>query len=153
MHDVRDPTWLCERIVDTSGDAFVFADRDGVIRLWNRGAEDIFGYSRTEAIGCTLDLIIPEKLREGHWAGYRRVMETGVTHYGRGVLAVPAMHKDGSRRSIEFTVALVRDDGGTLVGIAAILRDVTTRFEEERRLRARLRALEERVKDPNEPPR
>ena len=152
MHDVHDPTWLCERIVDTSGDAVVFADRDGVIRLWNGGAEDIFGYSRTEAIGRTLDLIIPEKLRGRHWAGYRRVMETGVTRYGREVLAVPAVCKDGSRRSIEFTVAVVRDDGGSLVGIAAVLRDVTARFEEGRRLRARLRALEERVRDPDEPP-
>jgi PAS domain S-box-containing protein len=147
MHDVRDPTWLCERIVDGSGDAVVFADRDGVIQLWNRGAEAIFGYSRTEAIGHTLDLIIPEKLQGRHWAGYRRVMATGTTRYGRDVLAVPAMHKDGSRRSIEFTVALVRDNGGNLAGIAAILRDVTTRFEEDRRLRARLRALEQRVEE------
>jgi PAS domain S-box-containing protein len=153
MHDVHDPTWLCERIVATSGDAVVFADRDGVIRLWNRGAEDIFGYSRTEAIGRTLDLIIPENLRGRHWEGYRRVMETGVTRYGREVLAVPAVCKDGSRRSIEFTVALVRDDGGNLIGIGAVLRDVTARFEEVRRLRARLRALEERVRDADEPPR
>jgi PAS domain S-box-containing protein len=153
MHDVRDPTWLCERIVDTSGDAVVFADRDGVIRLWNRGAEQMFGYLGAEAIGRTLDLIIPEKLRRRHWEGYRRVMETGVTRYGRDVLAVPAVHKDGSRRSIEFTVALVHEDGGNLVGVAAILRDVTKRFEEERRLRDRLRALEERGQDPDEPPR
>jgi PAS domain S-box-containing protein len=153
MHDVRDPTWLCERIVDGSGDAIVFADRDGVIGLWNRGAEGIFGYSGAEAVGRTLDLIIPEKLQRRHWDGYRRVMETGVTRYGRDVLAVPAVHKDGSRRSIEFTVALVRDDGGSLVGIAAILRDVTARFEEARRLRARLRELEARVQDKDEPPR
>jgi PAS domain S-box-containing protein len=153
MHNVHDPTWLCERIVGTSGDAVIFADRDGVIRLWNRGAEDIFGYSRTEAMGRTLDLIIPEKLRGRHWEGYRRVMETGVTRYGREVLAVPAVCKDGSRRSIEFTVALVRDDGGSLIGIGAVVRDVTARFEEVRRLRARLRALEERVRDPDEPPR
>lgn len=153
MHDVRDRTWLCERIVYASGDAVVFADRDGVIRLWNRGAEDIFGYSGAEAIGRTLDLIIPEKLRERHWDGYRRVMRTGATRYGREVLAVPAMHKDGSRRSIEFTVALVRDDGGDLVGLAAILRDVTAHFEEERHLRARLRELEAREQDPHGPPR
>ena len=153
MYDVRNATWLCERIVDGSGDAIVFADRDGVIRLWNHGAGHIFGYSETEAIGRTLDLIIPEKLQGRHWEGYRRVMETGATRYGRDVLAVPAVHKDGSRRSIEFTVTLVRDDGGSLVGIAAILRDVTARFEEERRLRARLRFLEEGVEDPNEPRR
>jgi PAS domain S-box-containing protein len=135
MRDVPDPTWLCERIVETSGDAVVFADCDGVIRLWNRRAETIFGYSRSEAIGRTLDLIIPEKLRARHWDGYRRVMETGVTRYGDEVLAVPATCKDGSRRSIEFTVALVRDDAESLIGIAAVLRDVTARFEKERRLR------------------
>jgi PAS domain S-box-containing protein len=135
MQDVLDRTELCERIVDTTGDAVVFADGDGVIRLWNRGAEGIFGYTTTEAIGQTLDLIIPEKLRGRHWEGYRRVMETGVTRYGNEVLAVPAMHKDGSRRSIEFTVALVRDDEQSLIGIAAVLRDVTVRFEKERRLR------------------
>jgi PAS domain S-box-containing protein len=137
--DVPDSTWLCERIIDASGDAVVFADRDGVIRLWNRGAERIFGYSRTEAIGRTLDLIIPEKLRGRHWDGYRRVMETGVTRYGDEVLAVPATHKDGSRRSIEFTVALVRDDGYDLIGIAAVMRDVTARFEKERRVHERPR--------------
>jgi PAS domain S-box-containing protein len=152
-HDVHDRMWLCERIVDASGDAVVFADRNGVIRLWNRGAEDIFGYSSAEAIGHTLDLIIPEKLRERHWDGYRRVMQTGVTRYGREVLAVPATHKDGSRRSIEFTVALLRDDGGELVGIAAILRDVTAHFEEQRHLRARLRELEAREQGAHEPPR
>lgn len=153
MHDIVDKTWLCERIVDGSGDAVVFADRDGVIRLWNHGAEGLFGYSGTEAIGRTLDLIIPEKLQRRHWDGYRRVMETGVTRYGRDILAVPAVHKDGSRLSIEFTVALVRDGQGRLIGVAAILRDVTARFEEERRLRARLGALEGRVQDKGEPRR
>jgi PAS domain S-box-containing protein len=146
--DLRDPSWLCERIVDASGDAVVFADRDGLIRLWNRGAEEIFGYPASEAIGRPLDLIIPDKLRERHWDGYRRVMETGVTQYGRTVLAVPAVRKDGMRRSIEFTVALVRDDAGGLLGLAAILRDVTVRFEEERRLRSQLRALEAPALDP-----
>ena len=141
--DVFDSAWLCQRIVAESGDAVVFADRDGVIRLWNPGAETIFGYSQADAIGHTLDLIVPEKQRARHWEGYHRVMATGETRYGRDVLAVPAMHADGSRRSIEFTVALVRDDGGAPIGIAAILRDVTARFEEDRRLRARLRALEE----------
>jgi PAS domain S-box-containing protein len=144
MHDLLDPKWLCERIVSASGDAVVFADQDGVIRLWNDGAERIFGHSREEALGRTLDLIIPEKLRGRHWEGYRRVMDTGVTRYGDDVLAVPAIHKDGARRSIEFTVALVRDDAQTLIGIAAVMRDVTERFEKERQLRARLQALEER---------
>jgi len=142
--DLYDPARLAARIVDGTGDAVVFADRDGVVRLWNRGAEAIFGWTAAEAVGRTLDLIVPEKQRARHWEGYRRVMATGETRYGGGLLAVPAVRKDGARRSIEFTVTLVRDDGGALVGIAAILRDVTARFEEDRRLRARLRALEER---------
>ena len=113
----------------------------------------VAGRPREELIGQRISEMYPVLAGGELIASYRRVMETGVTRYGRDVLAVPAVHKDGTRRSIEFTVALVREDGGSLVGIAAILRDVTKRFEEERRLRARLRVLEERVQDKDEPPR
>ena len=128
---------------DPSG--IVVADKDGIMYFWNPGAERIFGYASAEAVGQSLDIIIPERLRQRHWDGYSRVMRGGRSRYESGdVLAVPAMHKDGSRRSIEFTVALVRDDSERLIGIAALLRDVTERFEQDRRLRARLQALEER---------
>jgi PAS domain S-box-containing protein len=136
------PEWLAGQIVDRAQDAIVFADRDGVIRLWNAGAEIMFGYAADEAVGQTLDLIIPERLRARHWTGFNNTMATGVTRYARQVLAVPAMRKDGTSISVEFTVALLHEPSGALVGITAIIRDVTARWEEERALKKRLAALE-----------
>jgi PAS domain S-box-containing protein len=137
-----DSAELCRRIVAATPDAVIFADRAGVIRLWNAGAEALFGYTAAEAVGQTLDLIVPPNLRARHWEGYRRVMETGVTRYGRELLAVPALHKDGRRISLEFSVALLRDEGNELAGITAILRDVTARWERERTLQRRVAELE-----------
>lgn len=135
--------WLFQRIVEDAPDAIIFAERDGTIRLWNAGAEAIFGYRADEAVGQSLDLIIPEKQRARHWEGYRAVMATGVTRYGgRDLLKVPATRKDGRRISIEFSILLVHDGGGAILGAAAILRDVTERWEQERALRQRLAALE-----------
>lgn len=133
---------LCQRIVAATPDAVIFADREGVMRLWNAGAEVLFGFSAEEAVGQSLDLIIPERLQVRHWEGYHRVMATGVTKYGREMLSVPAVHRDGSRLSLEFSVALLRDDAGELMGIVAVLRDATARFERDRELRRRLTALE-----------
>ena len=133
--------WLARQIVDQAQDAIVFADRDGVIRLWNAGAQAMFGYGVDEAVGQTLDLIIPERLRARHWTGFNNTMATGVTRYARQVLAVPAIRKDGTSMSVEFTVALLHESGA-LVGITAIIRDVTARWEEERALKKRLAALE-----------
>jgi PAS domain S-box-containing protein len=138
--------WLYQQIVEGSQDAIVFADTEGIIRLWNSGAEAIFGYSAEEAIGETLDLIVPEKLREKHWEGYRKVMATGVTKYGSDVLAVPAIKRDSSRLSVEFTIVLLQDDTGKPIGTAAIMRDVTERWQKEKELKKRLAELEEREK-------
>ena len=134
--------WLARQIVDQAPDAIVFADRDGVIWLWNAGAEAMFGYGVDEAVGQTLDLIIPERLRARHWTGFNNTMATGVTRYARQVLAVPAIRKDGTSISVEFTVALLHEASSALVGITAIIRDVTARWEEERALKKRLAALE-----------
>ncbi len=126
----------------SSADALIYSDRDGTIRLWNAGAERVFGYSSEEALGRSLDLIVPEKQRERHWAGYRRVMQTGETRYGDGdLLAVPGVRKDGARISLEFTIAPVHDRQGQIEGLLAILRDVTGRFEELRALRQELSRL------------
>ncbi len=144
--------WLCGQIVQHAQDAIVFADRDGMIRLWNAGAEAMFGYRTEEAVGQTLDLIIPERLRTRHWEGYRKVMATGVTRYGREVLKVPGIRKDGSRVSLEFTVILLRDETGHLLGPAAIIRDVTARWEQEKAMKERLAALEAKVETPRTPP-
>jgi PAS domain S-box-containing protein len=134
--------WLCQQIVDNTQEAIIFADRDGMIQLWNRGAETIFGYTASEVLGQSLELIIPERLRDQHRRGYRRVMATGVTRYDRKLLAVPAMRKDGARISLEFTVVLIRGCNREILGITAILRDVTERWQREKTLRARLGALE-----------
>lgn len=130
---------LAEALLATRSDAIIAADRDGVIRFWNPGAERLFGHSADEALGRSLDLIIPERLRERHWQGFGRVMETGQSRYGESdVLAVPALRKDGSTLSVEFTIVPLRDEGGQLIALAALLRDVTKRFEETRALKRRL---------------
>jgi PAS domain S-box-containing protein len=137
---------LSRRIVDQAQDAIIYADRDGVIRLWNDAATVMFGYEAGEAIGESLDLIIPEKLRARHWEGYHRVMATGETKYGRELLAVPGQRKDGSRLSLEFSIAMLRDGDGAITGIAAILRDVTARWEQDRALNQRIKELEAQVR-------
>ena len=136
-----EPGEFCRKLVDAAPDAIIYADAKGLIGFWNRGAERLFGFPESEAIGQSLDLIIPMNLRKRHWDGYTRTMETGVTRYGDGdILAVPALRKDGSRVSVEFTIILFRDHNGQMMGIGAILRDVTTRFEELKSLRAALAA-------------
>ena len=137
---------LYQQIIEGAQDAIIFADKEGIIRLWNSGAEAIFGYSAEEAIGENLDLIVPEKLREKHWEGYSKVMETGVTKYGSDRLAVPALKKDDSRISVEFTIVLLKDDTGKPQGTAAIMRDMTERWQKEKELKKRLAELEEREK-------
>ena len=123
-------------------DAIVAADTAGVITYWNAGAERIFGYPAAEARGASLDLIIPERLRDRHWQGWRRVMDTGRSRYGDAdVLAVPGRRRDGTPLSVEFSLHPVRDPDGAVRGIAATLRDVTARFTEVRQLRRELAAL------------
>ena len=132
---------FADRLIAGMSDAIVYADAEGVIRLWNRGATRVFGFTETEALGRSLDIIIPEGLRERHWRGYRATMRTGQSRYGDGeILSVPALRKDGARVSVEFTILPFTDDAGRMMGIAAILRDVTTRFEELRALRKELAA-------------
>ena len=117
---------LGEAILRSEADAVIAADRDGIIHLWNPGAVRLFGYARDEALGHSLDLIIPERLRARHWAGYRNVMDSGESRYGRGdVLAVPGMRKDGSRISLEFTITPLRDDDGRMLGIIAVMRGMS----------------------------
>ena len=133
------PSGLADAVLSTVSDAIVAADKDGIIRFWNPGAERIFGYASSEAVGQSLDIIIPEGQRQRHWHGYRQVMATGESRYGRGdILAVPATRKDGRRISVEFTIVAVRDESGAMAGMLAIMRDVTARFEELRALRQKL---------------
>jgi PAS domain S-box-containing protein len=117
----------------------IATDRDGLIQIWNPGAERIFGHRADEAVGQSLDLIIPERLRARHWEGYRQVIDTGESRYGHGdLLSVPSMRKDGTRISVEFTLVPLKDEAGRMTGMAAVMRDVTGRFEELKGLRRKL---------------
>lgn len=134
---------LAKAILSSRSDAIIAADKDGIIRFWNPGAERIFGYPSEVAVGTSLDIIIPERLRQRHWHGYNEVMNGRESRYGHGdILAVPSIRKDGATISIEFTIAPLHDDAGVLIGLAAILRDVTKRFEEMQTLK---RNLQERA--------
>jgi PAS domain S-box-containing protein len=130
---------LSAALLVSNADAIIAADAQGVIRFWNPGAERVFGFTAADAVGQSLDLIIPERLRDRHWRGYREVMRTGQSRYGDGdILAVPGVRKDGTRISLEFTIVPLRDGSGGLSGMGAILRDVTTRFNELQTLRKKL---------------
>ena len=126
-------------LVRDAPDAVIYADAKGQIVFWNKAAERLFGYAAEEAEGKSLDLIIPENLRKRHWDGFEATMRTGESKYGAGdLLAVPALRKDGTRISIEFTIHPFRAADGRIEGIAAILRDATKRFLEMKSLRAQL---------------
>jgi PAS domain S-box-containing protein len=130
---------LAKAVLSTNSDAIIAADREGIIVFWNPGAERIFGHASGDAVGRSLDIIIPERLRKRHWEGYHHVIESGKSRYGHGdILAVPGIRKDGTGVSIEFTIVPLRDGTGRLVGLAAIMRDVTKRFEEVRALKQKL---------------
>ena len=128
-----------DAILAAAADAVVATDRDGIIQVWNPGAERIFGHRADEALGQSLDLIIPERLRARHWEGFRHVMATGESHYGAGdLLSVPGVRKDGQCISLEFTIVPLKDAQGQMQGLAAVMRDVTSRFEEIRGLKKKL---------------
>jgi len=130
-----------QQLIEAIGDAIVVADPDGVIRLWNHAAERLFGFAPAEALGNSLDLIIPARYRERHWAGYARTMASAKTRYEHDVLRVPAVHKDGRALSIAFTVGLLYGPQRHVSGIVAVVRDETARFAEEQRLRKQLAEL------------
>lgn len=134
------PDSLFRRILDGSPDAVLISDREGTIRYWNAAAERVFGYSASRALGASMDLIIPERLRGRHWAGWEATMRTGVTRYADGqLLAIPALHQDGRRISVEFSIQLLKDAGSRIDLVVAVFRDVTERWEREKALRARLK--------------
>jgi PAS domain S-box-containing protein len=136
---------LLWQLLQDSPDAILIADRDGAIRFWNSGAERMFGHTATEALGQSLDLIIPENLRARHWQGYFRVMNTGQTKYLTERLTSPGVRKDGSRLSLEFSMVLLRDEQGGIEGCATIMRDVTARWQKEKELKERLANCEKQL--------
>ena len=135
----------CQQIIASIGDAVVVSDAGGAIILWNAAAERMFGYTEAEALGNSLDLITPERLRARHWEGYHKSMATGTTKYGNDLLRVPATHKDGRAMSIAFTVAMLFTSEHKVSAIVAVIRDETARFNEDRALKKRLTELEAAV--------
>lgn len=136
-----------EQLVDAIGDAIVISNASGAITLWNAAAQRMFGFTSADALGKSLDIIIPERLRGRHWSGYETTMASGETRYGHDVLRVPAIHQDGRSLSIAFTVALLHSPAPdhAVTGIVAVIRDETSRFIEDRNLRKRVAELEARI--------
>ena len=138
-HEERAPDRHLTALVCESGDAVVICDSHGRITLWNRGAQVLFGHGEPDALGASLDLIIPHKHRQRHWDAWRAALARGTTQYADQLLHVPALHADGRRLSIAFTVTLLHDDTGNVEGVAAIIRDETEARRERLALEERLR--------------
>lgn len=134
-----------QAIVEQAPDAIIFADCDGSIQVWNRGAEAVFGYSAVEVVGKSLDLIIPERFRRAHWEGFRRAIESGQTKYGSRVLTTRSVHKNGSKLYVDLSFALVKDGAGAVAGALTIGRDCTERYLSDAALRARVSELERKL--------
>ena len=133
------PDGLVDALLATASDAIIATDRTGIISFWNPGAVRIFGFAAEEALGRSLDLIIPDNLRARHWTGFNSVMETGQSHYGHGdLVSVPALTKSDQRISVEFAIVMLKDEQDHPIGTAAIPRDVTRQFEENRKLKRQL---------------
>ena len=136
---------LFQAIVEQAPDAIIFADRDGAIRVWNRGAEKVFGYSAAEVLGASLDVIIPERLRRAHWEGFRKAVETGQTRHGDRVLTTRSVNKKGDKLYVDLSFGLVKDEAGAVAGALAISRDCTARYLSDNALRARVLELEKKL--------
>lgn len=133
------------QLVSAVGDAIIVSDAQGLITLWNPGAERMFGFTQAEAMGQSLDIIIPERQRQRHWEGYEKTMATGITRYGSDVLRVPAINKAGEPLSISFTVGMLFKSDGKVDSIAAVMRDETRKFHQDKALRLRLKELEAQI--------
>ncbi|MFI4939336.1 MAG: PAS domain-containing protein [Burkholderiales bacterium] len=145
--DTENSNWnLSQVIVDQTSEAIIFADREGAIRLWNNGAEMIFGYSAAEVMGQSLDVIIPEHLRKAHWNGFRRSIDSAITKYSGQVLTTRSTHKNGSKLYVDLSFCLIKDPTGWITGALAIGRDCTTRHQADTALRRRVAELEEKLK-------
>ena len=129
-------------LVNASPDAMILADRDGTIRVWNPAAQRVFGFTAEQAIGANLDIIIPERFREAHWAGFERAIDEGRTKYDGQALATRAQRADGQQIYVELAFSIVLAEGRG-IGALATARDITQRFEQDRELRRELRALRE----------
>ena len=130
---MEDASSLAESILEQIGDALVYVDQTGTIRRWNRAAAALFGFTAAEALGQSLDRIVPEHLRAGHWRGFDAAMTTGALKLQGRPTLTRATHQTGRKLYVEMTFALVRGRGGSApVGAVAVARDVTERMEQQR---------------------
>jgi PAS domain S-box-containing protein len=136
---------LSAALIEHLADAVIFADRDGVIALWNPGAQAVFGYAADEVLGQRLDMIIPDRLRGAHWAAFDAAIETGTMKHGRESMTTRSMHKDGRDLYLDLSFALVKAANGDVLGAVAVARDITSRFRAERESRLRMAELEEQI--------
>ena len=114
---------LFKAIAEQIPDALIYADRDGVIRLWNRGAEALFGFPAAEAVGASLDIIVPERFRAAHWAGFHKAIESGQTKPGDPVRSTRSLHHDGRKLYADLSFGIVKDAGGAVIGAVAVGRE------------------------------
>ena len=142
----NEPPILSAALIESLADAVIFADRAGLIQRWNPGAQAVFGYTEDEVLGQSLDVIIPERLRPSHWAGFNAAIESGTMKHGRESMTTKSIHKDGRDLYLDLSFALVRDRSGEVLGAVAVARDITARFEADRESRRRLAALEEQIR-------
>ena len=121
--------------------SIILADREGTIRVWNDASEALFGYAAADVVGKSLDVIIPEHMREAHWEGYDRSLASGTTRYAGRVMTTRAVHKDGRKLYVDFSFGMLKDAAGNVVGAMAVGRDATERYLAEREMRAKLASL------------
>ena len=136
---------LFKAIVEQTPDAIVFADCDGLIQVWNRGAEAVFGFSAAEVMGCSLDIIIPERFRRAHWERFRQAIASRRTQHGDHVRTTRATHKLGHRLYVDLSFGLVTIGAGSVIGSVAVGRECSARYLSEKALRDRVADLERKA--------
>jgi PAS domain S-box-containing protein len=142
--DQTNPATVYEDLLNSMPEAVIFADAQGIIRLWNPGAESLFGFGAGEALGQSLDLIIPENLRKAHWDGYGKAISRGATvHCGQSRIT-RALHKSGTTLYVDMSFAVVKNQSGDTTGSMAVARDAMQRYQEEKQLRKQLAVLTEK---------
>lgn len=130
-----------EDILRCMPEALIFSDLEGIIRLWNPGAESVFGFTSAESIDQSLDLIIPERLRKAHWEGFQKAITRGGTIPGRRSAITRALHKSGEQIYVDMSFAMVKNQAGKMIGSMAVARDATARYLEEKNIRRQLADL------------
>ena len=132
---------LAPHILRSMPEAVIFCDLEGIIRVWNGGAEKVFGWSAAEAVGQSLDLIIPERMRKAHWDGFNQAIARGGVKPGRTSMITRSLHKSAEFIYVDMSFEMVRDEAGKMLGSMAVARDATKRFNDEKALRQQLAEL------------